>query len=174
MIIETSQILGLPVVNSNDQELGTVDSLIFNGPKIQVSGLQIVRNGVIKKFYGLMYPDVVKVSRSHLVVESEKVLLKNLRDLDELYKLYGRVIGVAATTESGKKIGHVTDLIIEAETGLIIRFVIRHLLYERIIPRQFLVSITPRAIVFQDVVDQPTFDRLAAHDLAPEPRPLHD
>lgn len=162
MIIEASQCQGLNVISRQGENLGAVDFLVINGKEARINGAQIIKGGVIKKFYALTWQSVVDVNRDALEIVSSEDLSTNLKDFDELYRAYGKVIGVTAKTESGKHLGHVSDLLIEAETGLIIRFVLRNFLQERIIPRQFLVSITPKQIVFQDVVDQPIFDKLAS------------
>lgn len=143
-----------------------MDFLVINGKEAKIVAFQIVQNAVIKKFVALDFRDVVAISRTHLLIKEAKALQKNLLPFDEIYRTYGRVMGVTAKTESGKKIGRISDLLIEAETGLIVRFAIRNLFTERIIPRQFLVSISPRDVVFQDVVDQPIFDKVATTETA--------
>jgi uncharacterized protein YrrD len=160
MIIEASQIIGLPVL-TGEQELGKVDLCIFHGRHANIAGFQVVRSRVLKKFYSLNYEDIIEFDRQHLKVKDAHHLKSNLKELDEIYKAFGRVLGVTAKTESGKKIGKVGDVLIEAETGLIVRFSLQALFRERLIPRQFLVSISPREVIFQDVVDQPIFDKVA-------------
>ncbi len=161
MIIEATHCKGLPVVDSSGTEYGVIDFLVYDGKIGQAVGLQVAKSGVVKKFFGLEWRDIASSNRRAIVIHDKSALKTNLKDLDNIYHHYGRVINVTATTESGKRIGRISDVLIDADTGLIVRFVIRSLFHERIIPRHFLVSITPNAVVFQDVVDQPIFDKLA-------------
>lgn len=162
MVIEASHCQGLSVQDKHGETVGAIDFLVIHGKDAHVSGAQVIKGGIVKKFYGLDWQDVTNINRGSVEIADKNCLATNLKNLDELYRVYGKVIGVSAKTESGKNIGHVSDLLIEAETGLIIRFVLRNLIQERIIPRQFLVSVTPKQIIFQDVVDQPIFDKLAS------------
>ena len=86
----------------------------------------------------------------------------DLKEFDKIYKNFGPVMEVRAKTESGRSLGRISDLLIEAESGIIVRFYLKNLLSERIIPREYLVSITPKQIVFKDIVDQPIFDSLVS------------
>jgi len=162
MIIEAAQLSGLAITTDQGRTIGIVDRVVIDGKDITISGFQVVKNGLVKKFTGLDYADVTTVSRQQLTVESTEAVSKNLKKFDELYRHYGRVFGVTAKTQSGKVIGKVVDLYIDTPTGGIIRFFIRNLLNERIIPTQFLVAITPKEIIFKDIVDQPIFNQVAA------------
>lgn len=160
MLIEASHLLGVPVVNEKQKALGRVDILVFDAADAKIAGMQIEKNGVIKKFAGLFFDDLVNLSRTGVATEDGR-LQTDLTTLDSIAKTSGKVIGVTAMTESGQALGKVSDVVFEAETGAIVRFELRHLLRERLIPRQFLVSITPQKIIFQDVVNEPVFDKLA-------------
>ena len=169
MLIEASKIKGLPVVDPTPSKLGVVDFLVFDGDKGALIGMQVLRNGVIKKFFGLAYQDCDPTSLNAVVVDEPNSLQYNLRNFDTVYKQFGPVINVRAVTESGKRLGNIDDIFIDSATGLIIRFVLREIVIERIIPRSYVVSITPKQVVFQDVVNDPTFDKLATNEIATEP-----
>lgn len=162
MIIEAAQLTGLAIVTDQGRGVGSVDRIIIDGKDIKISGFQVAKSGLVKKFSGLDYADVTSVSRQQLTIESVEALTKDLKKLDNLHRHYGRVFGVTAKTQSGKVIGKVVDLYVETATGGIIRFFIRNLWNERIIPSQFLIAITPKEIIFKDIVDQPIFNQVAA------------
>jgi uncharacterized protein YrrD len=167
MIIEATHIIGLPVKSSAEVQLGSVDLCVFDGRQAKLIGFQVRHGGVVKKFSGLPIDAVLSLSREAIIVDSSNSLLKDLKQYDEAYKAYGPILQVTAKTESGKKIGKVTDLTLEAETGYITRFYLHNLLQERIIPRDYLVSISPKEIIFKDVVSQPIFDQVAATEASP-------
>ncbi|HUD20728.1 MAG TPA: PRC-barrel domain-containing protein [Candidatus Saccharimonadales bacterium] len=162
MLIELSEVLSDDVVTAEGKKLGVIDRALVDGRTGRVAGFQVSLNGVIKRFAGLNYVDVLEVNRHSVIVDQPSSLSKNLKDFDIVYKNFGSVVGVAAKTESGRGLGKVSDLLFEIESGLIVRFYLRNLLAERIIPREYMVSITPKQIVFRDIVDQPIFDSIAA------------
>jgi len=166
MVLEVSQLLGASIRLTNDKKLATVDRIIFDGSKAQVEGFQTSQRAVLTKFGRLDFVDTLSVERGEVVIDSEKSIQKDLKPFDQLRRQYGPVLGVIAKTESGRKIGKVTDLVIDSDTGFILRFYLGQFLHERIIPRQFLVSITPKQIVFKDIVNAPTFDQVAVSQLA--------
>lgn len=161
MVIEAAQLIGLNVVDEQGKKLGGVETLVWNGQTTRLAGFGVNRPGLLAKTAGLPFEETLLLGPDKITANSEAALGKETKALDELFKKYGRVIGVAAKTESGSKIGRVADVFIEAETGIIIRFYLRNGLKEQIIPRQFMVAMTPQQIVFKDVVDQPIFNQVA-------------
>ena len=157
MVIELSELVGLTVRSTANKPLGKVDFCIFNGKTATLIGFQIARSGVLKKFAGISFSDLIDLSRDELVIENEAKLMPKLNEFDALYKTYGPVVGVSAQTESGERLGRVQDLYIETNTGAIARYHLRHFFQERIIPQQFLVAITPERVVFKDEVAKPQF-----------------
>jgi uncharacterized protein YrrD len=168
MLIEASRIKNLPVIDHDQNKLGVVESLYFDGDKGSLVGFKILKSSVLNKFYALDYLDADITSQQSATVEGKSYLKESLTDFDSLLKKFGKVIGARAVTQSGKSLGKIEDIMIEVESGLIVRFVLRNYIVERIIPRQFVVSITPKRIIFQDVVDQPIFDKVASGELSPQ------
>ena len=161
MVIEASQLLGASIRLANGKKVAAVDRMVFDGQEARVAGFQTSQRSVLTRFSRLDYVDTLAVERGEIVIDNENVIQKDLKPFDQLRTHFGAVLGVTAKTESGRKIGKVHDLVIDADTGLIVRFYLGQLLHERIIPRQFLVSITPKQIIFKDIVIAPTFDQAA-------------
>lgn len=161
MVLEVSQLLGASIRLTNGKKISTVDRVIIDGREVKVAGFQTSQRAVLTKFGSLDFDETLSVERGEVVVDSASSIQKDLKPFDQLKKQFGMVLGVTAKTESGRKIGKITDLVIEENTGLIVRFYIGNFLHERIIPRQFLVSITPKQVVFKDIVNAPTFDQVA-------------
>ncbi len=161
MVLEVSHLLGASVRLSDGRKVATVDRIIFDGREAKIVGFQTATRAVLQKFGSLEYGDVLAIERGEITVDDQKLIGRDLKPFDALRRHYGAVLGVAAKIESGRKIGRITDLVIDADTGLIIRFYLGQFLRERIIPRQFLVAITPKQVIFKDIVDAPTFDQAA-------------
>jgi uncharacterized protein YrrD len=166
MIIELSQILGTDVHDSTGAKVATVSRAIFNGRKATLAGLQVVLPNIVKKTSVVYFEDILSLDRKSVVVDSKTSLKTDMKDGNELLKIFGSVVGVNAKTESGRPLGKVHDLYLDSESGLIVRIYIRQLLKERIIPREFLVSISPKEVIFKDIVDQPIFDKVATSSAA--------
>ena len=155
MIVELSDLEKLPVVTVTGDKLGAVDIPIFNGKEGNILGFQMAKKGVVKKFAGIYFIDLIDITKTELVVEGPEDLKKNLREFDEAYKTFGPIVGVSAITESGKRLGRVADLYIDISSGSIVRFYLKNLLREQIVSYEHLVSITPKKIVFKDIVGEP-------------------
>jgi len=167
MVIEASHLLQSSVVDATGTKHGAVDTCVYIGDEARLYGLQLAKAGVITRFRGVRFADVLSVNQHAIIIDSPAVIEKDLKDFDAVAKATGPVVGVTAKTESGKKLGKISDVLLDADTGFIVRFYLRNLLSERIIPRQFLVSITPREVVFKDVVDTPLFTQVATAEAAP-------
>jgi uncharacterized protein YrrD len=162
MIVELSDLKKVPVRTVTGDTLGHIDMPVFNGKEATLLGFQVAKRGVMKKFAAVYFMDLIDLTRHEALVENEQSLLTNLRDFDEAFKNFGPVTGVVADTESGKRLGRIADVYIDITTGAIVRFYIKNLLQERIIPRDYLVAITPQKVVFKDGADQPvSFEKVA-------------
>ena len=167
MVIEASHIVNASVLDTTGTAHGSVDACVFLATEARLYGLQIARGSVMTRFRGLLFADVISLNQHSVIVDSAETIKKDLKELDEVSKNSGPVIGITAVTESGKRLGKISDVLVDADTGFIVRLYIRNLLQERIIPRQFLVSITPKQVVFKDVVDTPLFDQVASAEATP-------
>ncbi|MBI4948149.1 PRC-barrel domain-containing protein [Candidatus Berkelbacteria bacterium] len=161
MIIEARHCLGIDVVSDHGRAIGKLDRLVINGQKLQVVGAQVVGNKLFKNFHGVFFNDIVQFERLGMLVKAVPPKT-NLKELDLISARYGSLFGTKAVTESGQTLGKITDYYFDSETGIIVRLVVKKFLGERIIPRQFVVSVGPKTVVFQDVVIEPHFDQAVA------------
>lgn len=167
MIIELSRVLETAVHDSTGAKVATVERAVFNGRKAQLIGLLVTLPNLVKKSAVIYFEDILSLDRQMVVIDSKNDLKTELKEFNELMKSFGPVIGISAKTESGRYLGKIQDLYLDGESGLIVRFYLRHLLKERLIPRDFLVSISSREVIFKDIVDQPMFDKIAASRTVP-------
>ena len=162
MIIEAMQLINLPVYeNKLRLKVGDVDSIVFDKEKLGIVGFEIASGKMIKHPLALDFNDAIQINREGILVKNKESLRTDMKRFDELLTNVGKILGVKARTESKKTLGKVTDLYIEVETGRIVRFHLTNFLKEQIIPRQFVVAVTPKAIIFKDVVAEPLFDQEA-------------
>lgn len=150
------------MIASTGEAIGKVGRLFFDGSAAKLVGFQVTRPSLIKSFAALSLEDTLSLSRESVIVDSPSALRKDHEPFDTLNRRWGKVLDVPAKTESGRGLGRISDAVIDSQSGLITRFYLVALLKERIIPRQFLVAISPKAVVFSDIVDQPIFNQVAA------------
>lgn len=162
MIIETSALHEANVLTAKGEKVGRVDRIIFDQKDAKIIGFQLIIPGVLKKFMGLDFADVLSLERGVIVIDNFQSLQKDLKPFDQASVAAGKIVGVSAQTQSGQLAGKVVDLAVEDTTGYITRFYLRQFVTERIIPRSFLVKITPKKIIFEDAINSPTFDTIAA------------
>ena len=158
MVLELSQVVQVPVIAEDETKLAVVDRVVFDGAEVKLAGFQVKLPGVLPKFARLDYGDVLTCSRQTVVVDKSHIFSPDLKDFDALTRNFGEVVGVTAKTQSGDTIGRVSDLIFDVDSGLIVRFYLCHLFREWIIPCEYLVAITPKALIFKDIVGEPLFD----------------
>lgn len=162
MLLEASHLLKGSVLDTSGQNCGRIDRCVYSAETARLAGFQVATSTVVTRFRGLDIADCLSLNHERVVIDSATVLNKNLKELDAIAEVSGKVVGVAATTESGTSLGHISDVLLDADTGLIVRLYVRKLLAERIIPREYLVSITPKRVVFKDVVNTPVFAQVAS------------
>jgi len=166
MLLEASHLLKGSVVDVQGVRYGRVDTCIYNADTAALAGFQVAASGVVARFRALMLVDCISLHHENVVIDSGQVLTKDMRELDAVAQHSGKVIGVTAVTESGTRLGVISDVLLDGDTGLIVRLYVRKLLAERIIPREYLIAITPKRIVFKDVVNTPIFNQVASAEVA--------
>jgi uncharacterized protein YrrD len=164
MLLEASHLLQGIVSDVAGVRHGRIDKCVFSADQATLVGFQVATSGVLTRFRSLAIQDCISLNHEAVVIDSAAALGKDMKALDEIASRSGAIIGVSATTESGARLGTISDVLLDADTGIIVRFYLRKLLAERIIPREYLVSITPKQVVFKDVVNTPVFSQIATSE----------
>jgi len=169
MIIEIRGLWGLPVRTTEGRTLGKIGHIVFDLTDLKIWGMEVETKGVFVGQRSLPWEKVIALGPEGAVINEAKDLQSDLAIVRQKRKNGGEIIGLRATTQNSGHLGQIYDLQVEAETGLVARFVLNNLFKERIIPRQFLVTISSNQAVFQDEVNKPTFDKLASQISCLEP-----
>ena len=150
MVVELASIIGQPVFNNQGQKLGKVRSLAVDQKGI-LAGL-VIKSGLVE-LSALPYEKITDFTSNNLVTSLER--LDKASELIKIQQRAGLVLGLPAFTESRKALGKVQDLYLDVATGQIIRYYLRSLLQEQIIPEDLVSALTPKAVVFKDEVLTP-------------------
>lgn len=154
MLLQASQLIGLPVGSTDTQErVGTI-SRIFVDP----DGGQLVGFAVKTNLLGggkvLSFHDVTAIDHAAALIRNPAVVLpaEEVAPIKKLLEEKRPVMGQKIVTEGGTSLGKVADLVINTDTGMATRLYASHLLEERIIPLEKVVKVTKEKIVVKDDV----------------------
>lgn len=155
MLLQASQIIGLPVGATNTQErVGNIADLVIDPDTGRLLGF-IVKSGVLGSIRKVLsYHDVTNIDHTAVLVREPEVLLPP-EEVDPIKKALkdGRpVLRQRVVTEGGTKLGKVFDLVLNTDAGMVTKLYISHLLEERIIPLDKVVKVTKDHVVVKDDV----------------------
>jgi uncharacterized protein YrrD len=121
------EIIGLPVVTlDGGATIAHVEDMIVDPARRQVLALVVQERGFMKSARAIPFGRILANGRDAVVVQNEKVAL----DLDRDPVLKGldnghRVQGASVMTDDGRKVGTVTDMLIDNHTGEIKTYDVR-------------------------------------------------
>lgn len=156
MLILASHLKNLPIVSSLTQEmLGRSENIVVNPDDGRVIGILLNTLGFFPRTKVIspvdivdFAPDAIMVSGSENIVDIGEIM----RVKEVLGKKY-KILDQRAKTKSGKNLGKVYDILIETNVWTVVKYYIRNLLNERILPQEKIEEITPKAIIFKDDVE---------------------
>lgn len=156
MYITASKIFDLPVASlESKSKIGQVSNLFFSPDELVLVALEVKTGGFLfsKKLY-LSSHDIIDFDKNGLVISSDGVLVESseIVRIKEIIKAKISVYGQKAVTKSNKYLGKIFDLLIDSETCGITKFYISNLLQERILDRNKVEKVTPKAVIFSDEV----------------------
>lgn len=154
MLLQASQIIGLPVGATNTQErAGTISNLVIDPDSGQLLGF-VVKAGFFSGEKVLSFHDVTGVDHTAVLVREREVILppKEIAPVKRAIEDKRPLLGQKVITESGTRLGRVVDLVVNTETAMITKIYVSHLLEERIIPLDKVIKVTKERIVVKDDV----------------------
>ena len=158
MFLQASQLEHQQLISLEPrQPIGKVDELVFDPASGRLLALGVRPHGwfVAKKF--LAAGDILGTEPGFVITRKNDDLatLEHLPRVAETLKKRTRILKKAARTESGEKLGVVVDVLLETERWQITKYYLRSFFAERILPAEDVHSITRRAVIFFDRVNQP-------------------
>lgn len=163
MIIELDQLFGLAVVTTKGDSLGEIDGAFIDVRDQKLTAFKVRRStlGITRERLAVSFSDVTEINRQLITVNSDAKKISQHQHEKSLTDS-SPILGVKAKTESGQSLGRIVNAQIDSNTGYVVRYELKLLLADRLIPRQFLVTINQKVAIFKDIVNRPTFDRAAA------------
>lgn len=159
MLIQTSNLIGLPVGALDSQKkIGTVKKIIIDPDNGGFLGFEIKARGFFNKNKILSIVDVSEFDRHGLVTRSEENLVDSTEIIrvDKVLKRKIKVLGTKAITESKQYLGKINDLLIDIDSSMIVKYYIKGLWQDRILPANKVIKITAGAVIFaEDAIEEP-------------------
>lgn len=156
MLILSSHLIGLPVgATENQSKIGEIWQIIFESKNGSILGFLVNRSFWQKKKV-LAKADVLSLDEDAAVVSSADSLI----EIDEVVRIKEvlenniPIIGQIAKTENGKNLGRVDNVLIDTSALTIVKFYLKNLLEDRIIPFDKVIKITKQAVIFQNDEEQ--------------------
>lgn len=151
-LILATDLIKLPVAAlDTNSRIGTLSTLLIDTDRGLVVGFTVVIGWFGKpKFLsmsdihsidqqGIVIQTIAKLVDPIEVVQAKKILQKGFQILKQPVK-----------TETNKRLGRVSDLLIDTQTGEITKFYIHGWLSDRIIPKEKIIKITKQAVIVED------------------------
>lgn len=159
MLIQATILKNLPVASIEDQaKIGHVDGLIIDPKNGKIEALQVKPNLLFSKNKILSTIDIVETDSNGLVTKNQENLVvpEEIIRVREILTKKIPVLGQIAVTESGNKLGHINDLLIDSESWMILKYYVKSAWEDRILAADKIVKITEKAVIFTDDVIEKT------------------
>lgn len=151
-LILSSDLMRLPVAALDTaSRIGSVDTLLVDTDRSMVVGF-LISLGLFTKKKFLAMTDIHSIDHQGLVVQSVETLVE-LQEVVRAKKILDegiKILGHPVQTDRGKKLGRVSDLLVETQTGQITKYYVHGLLTDRIIPTEKIVKITRQAVIVEN------------------------
>lgn len=156
MYLQASHILNLPVASLDPQEkIGNVFDIIVDPKELKSVGFLVIKRSLfVSQKLLLSQSDVLDIDKHGIVTRNEENLVEpnEVIRIKNILKNKVKILNQRACTKSGKNLGKISDLVFEKETGFVSKFYIHGWLEDKIIPREKLIKITSKKLIFEDDV----------------------
>ena len=153
MLIELNKLERLAVgVMDEGTAIGNVYRVVISPDELKVIGFTIRIGGIFPKIRAVSFFDVVDIDANGLTIHSRD----NLADatevvrLNELIRKKYSLISQPVRTKSGKKIGRVSDALIETTVGDVLRVYSKSLLSDYVFERSQIEKVTLREVIVKE------------------------
>lgn len=154
MMIEAKKLIGIPIAAEDAlRRIGTIKQLVIDPENGQILGF-LVSTGLFNQPKTISLMDIKYWDMNGLVTEYEE----NLLPIEEIVRIKEIIdkgidfLDMSAATEDGKNLGKVEDLLVDTETGLVVKYYLRDLLGKsRILTHDKVIKVDKKIIFADDI-----------------------
>ena len=155
MLIELTKLEKLQVGAMDEgTAVGTLKRVVVNPEDLKVIGFTVKIGAVFPKIKAVSFFDVVDIDINGLAINSRESLsdAKEIVRLNELMKKKYSIVGQPVRSKSGKKLGRVTDALVETTTGDILRIYTKYFISNYVFERSQIDKVTLREVIIKESV----------------------
>ncbi|OGD57184.1 hypothetical protein A2V71_02065 [Candidatus Berkelbacteria bacterium RBG_13_40_8] len=160
MFIEAKKLMGMPVAAMDTQsKIGEIREIIVDPENGRLLGFLIKEGGIFSSNKVLSAVDIREWDPNGIVTESVENLVppQEIIRINDILKQKIFLIGMPAKTESGKSLGNVEDLLIDADASCVAKYYLKDLLgNSRVLTADKVVKIDKQVTFADDVGEIPT------------------
>ncbi len=153
MLILVSHLVDRPVVTFDEAEaLGVIRDPIIDPANGKVVGYFLGHGFLGMKQDVITSGDIVGFDKNRVIVQKEEAI-RSAEDEPRIREILNKkiaVYGANVLTESGKHLGKATDLLLDTELGMIVKYYVHGMLQDRIVPAEHVITIEKRGIIVDD------------------------
>lgn len=156
MLIQISRLIGLPIVSSETGSKAAVLQLPLIDPADgQLLAWQTKASGFFGKTKFLSNNDIIEYGKEAALISSAESLVEQgeIIRIQKILRERVKILGATAYTESGKILGRIHDLLINLELGRVVKFYIKGLFKDKIIPSDRVIKIENKGVIFQEDIE---------------------
>lgn len=155
MIIHAGNFIKLPVITQDGQYVGKIEKIVFSSEQSLMLGFFVKTRDFLSKIKVISTQDILVYHRKMIILNSidSLVEINEIVRIEQEIKKGLKIIGANALTESGKNIGKVYDLLIDTDSGMILKFYTTSIFGQRIIPTEKVIEINKKGVIFSDDIE---------------------
>lgn len=151
-LILATDILRLPIAALGLQgRVGKVKDVLIDAERGIFEGVTVTVDWLAKpKFVAVA--DIFAIDERGITVKSpdDVVDLGEVLRAKAIFESKFRMIGLAVVTQSGKRLGKITDLVISTQTGRVVKFYVGSFLSDRVIPWEKVIKVERKKMIVDD------------------------
>lgn len=154
MLILASTFNGLPIISlAEERKVAEIQDIIIEPKNGELLGFELKKNLFSPPLF-LASSDIEEVTKEAVFIrQNDSVVEKEeIPRLAEALQKKIKFKNLKVITESQKTVGRLEDLLIDLPSKLTLKYYVKGLFKSRIIPKELVVKITPKAMVVQDEV----------------------
>jgi len=157
MVISLSAAINQVVINQNDSYLGRINHCLFD---YNLRCRFVILSGIARKI--ISFDDFIEYDGDTLKFHDSCLLTE--KEFKAISEPFIKLIELTAITQSGARLGKISDGYIDLISGDILRLTVKNYWRDRIIPRQFVWAVEKDKIIFSDDVNRAIFEQLVTRE----------
>ncbi len=154
-----TQLINLPIGSTEEQaKIGSIKDIIVNPDNGEILGFKVTPEGFFAKDKILSKVDIIDCDNNGIVVKDADSLveLQEIITIKNIIKQNISLINSKAVTESKENLGKINDLLIETSDFYILKYYIKGLWQDKILPGDKVVKIKKGEVIFaNDAITEP-------------------